>query len=47
MNFDPFDLTDLAPYVDEVRAWSAFMADPESDPALILTIEEHFGVTFE
>ena len=47
MSFDPFDLTDLTPYIQEVAAWSAFMADPDSDPALIFTVEEHYGVTFE
>lgn len=44
---EEFATTDLAPYVDVLNAYAAWLTDPESDPALVLTVEEHYGVTFE
>ncbi|AWY07604.1 hypothetical protein SEA_YOSIF_40 [Streptomyces phage Yosif] len=31
--------------LDEFFAFLDYLADPESDPALIMTMEEHLGVT--
>ncbi|MFE4451398.1 hypothetical protein [Streptomyces sp. NPDC056796] len=32
-------------FLDWSQAYAAYLADPESDPALIVIVEEHYGVS--